>query len=193
MNKYITGAFIKTLRENNGLTQQQLADKLYVSEKAVSKWETGKGYPDISLLESIAAALGVSVIELMAGNNIKNNNRSSNIKNVKFYVCPICGNIITSVGEAVVCCCGVNLPPLELESNCNNHIMTVENIEDEIYLHSDHPMTKEHYISFIAVIRDNMCELIKLYPEGNCEARVRFGRIKHIYFYCNRDGLFKLL
>ena len=46
MNEYVTGAIIKELREKNHLTQAELAEKINVSDKTVSKWETGKGYPD---------------------------------------------------------------------------------------------------------------------------------------------------
>ena len=67
LTQYVTGASIKRLRERRGLTQQQLADKMTVSDKTVSKWETGRGYPDISLVEPLAAALGVSIIELFSG------------------------------------------------------------------------------------------------------------------------------
>ena len=58
MNQYVTGAMIRRLREEKRITQQQLADRLGVSGKAVSKWETGRGYPDITLIEPLAAALG---------------------------------------------------------------------------------------------------------------------------------------
>lgn len=70
MDQYVTGAVIKRLREEKNMTQQQLADKLSVSAKTISKWETAKGYPDITLLESIANALSVSVTELISGNTI---------------------------------------------------------------------------------------------------------------------------
>lgn len=190
MNQYVTGAFIKKLREEKGLTQSQLAEKVFVSEKAVSKWETGKGYPDISLLEDLSKVLGVSVIELMSGNDITNSNRSFNMKNVKFYVCPICGNIVFSIGEAVVCCCGVSLVSLDVEEIDENHTLNIDPVEDELYITSTHPMTKNHYISFIAVVRDNACDIIKLYPESNLEARIRKSRILKIYYYCNHHGLY---
>ncbi|MGN0532679.1 MAG: helix-turn-helix domain-containing protein [Eubacterium sp.] len=192
MNQYITGAFIKKLREDKGLTQKQLADKVFVSEKTVSKWETGRGYPDISLIEDLAKGLGVSVIELMSGNNITNTNRSCNMRSAQLYVCPICGNIVYSIGEAVVCCCGINLLPLEIEEDNQQHTITMEPVEDEYYLSSQHPMTKSHYISFIAAFGDDSCEIIKLYPEGNCEARIKAKNARHIYYYCNRHGLYKL-
>ena len=121
MNKYVTGDVIRTLRENKRLTQEALAEKLFVSGKAVSKWETGRGYPDISLLEPLAKALDISVLELLSGENIQNRNRSSNMAKGKFYVCPVCGNAIRAVGEAVVCCCGVTLPPLEPEAPDGDH------------------------------------------------------------------------
>ena len=102
MNQYVTGAVIKRLREEKNMTQQQLADKLSVSAKKISKWETAKGYPDITLLESIANALSVSVTELISGNTIVNSNVSANMLRSHFYVCPVCGNIVHSMGETVI-------------------------------------------------------------------------------------------
>ena len=72
MNHYITGKMIKELREKEGYTQLELAQILAVSDKTISKWETGKGLPDISLIEPLAKALKVSVIELMNGEMIIN-------------------------------------------------------------------------------------------------------------------------
>ena len=74
MNQYVTGTVIRELREKNNMTQLQLAEKLGVSDKTVSKWETAKGYPDITLLEPIAGALRVSVAELLSGRAIDNLN-----------------------------------------------------------------------------------------------------------------------
>ena len=102
MNSYITGATIKNLRERKGITQLQLAEEIRVTAKAVSKWETAKGLPDITLVEPLSQALGVSVMELMSGETVTNRNVSSNILFSKFYVCPICGNVIRSSGEAVI-------------------------------------------------------------------------------------------
>ena len=66
MNQYITGAMIKRLREEKKISQNKLAETIGVSDKAVSRWETGRGYPDITLIEPLAEALGVSVIELFS-------------------------------------------------------------------------------------------------------------------------------
>lgn len=150
MNQYVTGTVIKELREKNKMTQLQLAEKLDVSDKTVSKWETGKGYPDITLLEPIAKVFGVSVTELISGNTVHNANVSANMLRSKFYVCPICGNVIHSMGEAAIHCHGILLSPLEAEMTDENHMIFIERIEDEYYVRIDHSMTKEHYISFIA-------------------------------------------
>ncbi|MBQ1352665.1 MAG: helix-turn-helix domain-containing protein [Firmicutes bacterium] len=192
MDRYVTGAVIRELREKKKLTQEELAEKIYVSGKAVSKWETGQGFPDISLLEPLAEALGISVIELLSGEDIRNRNQSANMAKGKFYVCPVCGNVIRTTGETVISCCGITLPPLEPEEADAAHRIQKDVIEDEYYVTVDHPMTKDHYISFLAGVSDQGVQLVKLYPEGNAEARFRINRVKTIYAYCNRHGLFQL-
>ena len=191
MNTYVTGATIKALRESRKMTQAELADKLGVSSKTVSKWETAKGLPDISLLQSLAQALGISVIELMNGNPIANQNISANMLRCNFYVCPVCGNILHSTGNAVVSCCGITLPTLEAEDPDDAHRLTVEQVEDEHFLSVSHPMTKEHFISFVAFVTDHRMQLVKFYPEGNAQARLQRTGKGCLYYYCNRHGLFK--
>ena len=190
MDKYVTGAVIRRLREKKKLTQEELADMIHVSSKAVSKWERGQGFPDISLLEPLAGALDLSVIELLSGEEISNMNRVSNMAKSVFYVCPVCGNVIQSIGEAVVSCCGITLPPLEAEPMDSDHTIHKEIVEDEYYVLVDHPMRKDHYISFLAAVSDFGVQIVKLYPEGSAEARFKINRIKKIYAYCNRHGLF---
>ena len=192
MNTYVTGAIIKRLREEKKMTQAMLAERLGVSDKAVSKWETGKGYPDITLVEPIAGILGVSVIELLSGGEVTNRNRSFNMKKTKLYVCPICGNVISATGEAVISCCGVTLPVCEAEEADRAHTIKVEAVEDEYYVTLSHEMTKEHYISFIAAVTDNGISLTKIYPEQSAEARFKINRTHAIYAYCNKHGLFKV-
>ena len=191
MDNYITGAAIKRLRENKGMTQDDLAQKIFVSNKTVSKWENGHGLPDISLMEPLAKALDISVIELFSGSEVQNTNRNSNMKKVQFYTCPVCGNVIQSIGEAVVSCCGITLPPLESEVPDSEHKMKIEIVEDEYYVSIEHPMTKEHYISFIAAVYDNGVQFVKLYPESSAEARFKIGRLKFLLAYCNHHGFFK--
>lgn len=190
MNRYITGAMIEKLRESRGMTQAELAGTLCVSDKTVSKWENGRGYPDITLIEPLAKALGSSVTELISGNDIRSSSRSFNRKWVTFYVCPLCGNVIYSMGEAAVSCCGILLPALEAEEPDGSHALRVETVEDEYYVTVEHPMTKEHFLSFIAAVSDTGIGLVKLYPEGNAEARFKKNRVAAFLFYCNRDGLF---
>jgi len=193
IDNYITGSVIKKLRESKKMTQEELAEKIFVTSKAVSKWETGQGFPDISLVEPLAKALDISVIELLSGECIQNRNRISNMYKSKFYVCPVCGNVIRTIGEAMISCCGITLPPLEPETADTPHAICVESVEDEYYVHLDHPMTKEHYISFIAAVSDQGVQFVKLYPEQTAEARFKRSRVKYLYAYCNHHGLFRVV
>ena len=190
MNQYVTGAVIRELREKNRMTQFQLAEKLGVSDKTVSKWETAKGYPDITLLEPIAEVFKISVTELISGNTVHNANVSANMLRSKFYVCPVCGNVIHSMGEAAIHCHGILLTPLEAEPADERHMLSIERVEDEYYVRIDHSMTKEHYISFAAAASSDQVQMMKLYPEGNAEARFKIRGVRRIFYYCNRDGLF---
>ena len=192
MNQYVTGAVIKELREKNNVTQLQLASRLGVSDKTISKWETGKGYPDITLLETIANALSVSVTELISGNTVYNSNVSANMLRSKFYVCPVCGNVIHGMGESVIHCHGVLLQPEEAEETDEDHKISIERVEDKYYVQIEHEMTKKHYISFVAAVSSDRIQMVKLYPEGEAQARFKINGVKKIYFYCNRSGLFSV-
>lgn len=191
MNTYVTGNTIKRLREGRRLTQAELGEKIGVSSKTVSKWETAKGLPDISLLQPLSKALGVSVIELMNGEEVINANRSSNLLRSRFYVCPICGNALWGFGDTMVSCCGVTLPALEAEEPEEGHQLTVEAVEDEHYLSISHPMTKEHHISFAAFVTTDRIQLVKFYPEGDAQTRMQLRGRGMLYWYCNRHGLFR--
>ena len=192
MNQYVTGAMIRQLREKNHMTQSQLAKLLCVSDKTISKWETAKGYPDISLLEPIAGVFGISITELLAGNAVSNGNVSANMMRSMFYVCPVCGNIIHSMGAAAMNCHGILLTPAQPEETDEMHRIVLEKVEDEYYIEILHEMTKSHYISFIAAISSDGIQTKKLYPEGNAQARFKIRGVKKILFYCNRDGLFQV-
>ena len=192
MNTYITAATIKSLREAKGLTQSQLAEQIGVSDKAVSKWETGKGLPDLSLLEPLGQALGVSVLELLSGQPVVNKNTSGNMLRTKFYVCPVCGNILHATGSTLISCCGITLPPLEAEDADDAHRPVIEPVEDEHFVTVPHPMAKQHYISFLAYLTSDRLQLVKLYPEGNAETRLRLRGRGILYLYCNHHGLMKV-
>lgn len=191
MNSYVTGATIRQLREKRNLTQAELAERIGVSSKTISKWETAKGLPDISLLQPLALALNISVIELMNGEHIINKNISANMLRSQFHVCPICGNVIHSTGSSVISCCGITLPALEAEEADEDHTINIETVEDEHFITVHHPMTKEHFISFIAFVTSDRMQLVKLYPEGNAETRLQLRGMGYLYWYCNRHGIFK--
>ena len=192
MTGYVTGDTIRELREKNGFTQKQLGDLLAVSDKTVSKWETGKGLPDSTLLLPLATALGVSVSELLRGEQVENKNRAANMARGKFYVCPLCGNVIFAAGNAEISCCGIHLPPLDAEPADEAHGAAVELIENEYYITMDHPMTKDHFISFLAHVTGERVQIVKWYPEQNAETRIPRVRRGKLYAYCNLHGLFEL-
>lgn len=189
MAGYLTADTIKTLREGRKLIQRALAEAVGVTDKAVSKWESGRGLPDISLVEPLAAALGVSVAELLTGDVRQNANRAGNLLRSHFYVCPVCGNVLYALGEGSYSCCGVALAPAEAEEPDEGHALVVESIEDEWYVTLDHPMRKDHYISFIAYVTTDGVTIKKLYPEQEAAARFRCGQSGIIVAYCNRHGL----
>lgn len=188
---YIDGDMIKELRERKHMTQAELAGILSVSPKTVSKWETKRGYPDIVILEDLARALDVSVPELLSGVLTVNRNRSADVRRSKICVYPVCGNVIWSVGEAVVSCCGNMLLPGECEEEEGEHVLTVETVEDEYLITSSHPMDKKHYISFVLIVYNDSVNFVKLYPESDIS--VRFGKrgAREILYYCVRDGLYR--
>lgn len=191
MDHYITGTTVKKLREQKKMTQMELAEKLGVSDKTISKWETAKGLPDITMLEPLAKALGISIVELVTGDYVTNRNEAGNMLRSHIYICPICGNVIHTIGEAVISCCGISLPVVEAEEENESHKICCENVEDEYYITMNHEMTKEHYISFFAYVTADRFNIVKLYAEGNPEARFLKRGHGIVYAYCNKHGLIK--
>lgn len=201
MNQYVTGNTIKNLREKQKLTQAELATLLNVSDKTISKWETGRGFPDISFLEPLSTLLKVSVIELLSGKEIVNQNKNGKMREAKFYVCPVCGNVIFSMGESLISCCGIQLPPLEIENTDENpdessvqenHKINVEVSDNELFVSLNHPMTKNHFISWVACVGLDYMNLVKLYPEQNAMVRFPFKKRCSIFAFCNQHGLFEI-
>lgn len=184
-----TGRLICEKRNALGLTQLQLAQRLNVSDKTVSKWERGAGLPDIAILPELAAALNVSITELFDGETVTNKNRCGNLKRTILYVCPICGNVIASVGGAVVSCCGVHLNACEVEKIEEGAEVNVEDVEDEWYITLRHPMDKAHYICFFAMCTESRIVVEKLYPEQEAAVRMKRRRNAKVYAFCNRHGL----
>lgn len=188
---FLAPATIKQLREERRLTQRELAAALGVTDKAVSKWEAGRGLPDITLVEPLARELGVSVAELLAGDVRANANRAGNMLRSVFYVCPICGNVVHAMGEGAFSCCGSTMLPLEAEEPDAAHAFNIERVEDDWCVTLDHPMTKDHYVSFVAYVTSGALQIQKLYPEQAVEPRFHITGRGDMYLYCNKHGLFK--
>ncbi len=192
MNQNTIGNLLQKLRKEKNVTQKEFAEKIGVSDKTVSKWETGKGYPDITILESIAAFFDISLVELFSGVATRNGNVSCNIAKAGFYVCPVCGNILFSTGGGTVCCCGITLRQEPVQKADEGHKASIQTVDGENFLTFSHPMTKEHYLSFIVYLSFDTMQIKKLYPEGNAEGY--FPRGKGIFLaYCNQHKLFRVL
>ncbi len=184
------GRLIYELRKEKNMTQLELAQRLGISDKAVSKWERGCGCPDVSLLNELSEFLGVDVQKLLSGDFSVNEDEGGNMKRLKFYVCPKCGNILTSTGDAALSCCSAKLNALCVQEHDNAHELHIDNIDGEWYITFEHEMTKKHYISFIAYSDMNKLMLVKLYPEQSPEVRFPIMRGGKLYWYCSRHGLF---
>ena len=189
MDQQKTGALIRARRLEMGLTQAELAGKLMVSDKAVSKWERGAGSPDLSLLPGLSELLEVDLDRLLAGDLEVNEKQGGNMKKTKFYVCPDCGNILTAMGEASVSCCGRNLKPLTAKKAEGEEKLEVEIIENDFYITSSHPMTKEDYILFVALLTGDGLTLKKQYPEWDLSVRIPREKHGQLFWYSKKDGL----
>lgn len=186
------GQLIYKLRKEKNMTQKELAEQLNISDKTISKWERGMGCPDVSLLGELSNILGVEIEKILTGELNPNEKDNGNMKHLKFYTCPECGNVMTGTGNASLSCCGRILEPLQAQPADGEHAVTVENMEDEYYLTLDHEMSKEHYISFVALVSYDHLLLVKLYPEQNAQLRMpRLHRSAALYVYCTQHGLFK--
>ena len=187
------GKRIAALRKQKDLRQDDIAQLLDVSPQAVSKWETGAGCPDVSLLAALAERFGVSVERLLAGDLEPNELDGGNMKRLKFYVCPDCGNILTATGGGEVHCCGRKLEPLAARPADEEHAVTVQEVEEDWYITFSHPMKKDHYFRFAAYVATERVLLVRLYPEQGGEFRIpqlRGGG--KLYLCCSRDGLFEV-
>lgn len=189
MDQIKTGELIRSLRIKNKLTQKQLAEQINVSDKAVSKWETGKGCPDISLLTELAEVFQVDLQAILKGEINQKESEKGNMKKLKFYVCPDCGNVITSTSEANISCCGKKLVALEARKAEENEKLSIEDMHGEWYISSNHSMTKEHYISFVAYVNESTAMIFKQYPEWNLQLSLPLYRSGRIIWYCTKCGL----
>ena len=189
MNAEKTGALIRALRPEQGLTQKQLADRLHLSDRTVSKWERGAGCPDVSLLGALARELGVDPGCLLAGELGRNPREGGNMKRIKFYVCPVCGEVVYSTGNASVSCCGRPLAPLDPAPAGGAHTLQLAGMDGELFAQLAHPMEKGHFISFLACVQYDRVTLVRLWPEQAAEARLPAVRRADWYFYWTGHGL----
>lgn len=186
------GQLILQLRKEKGLTQQEIAAQLNISNKTISKWECGKGAPDVSLWEGLSAILGADILKLLHGELNPNRLDIGKIDNIRFYVCPNCGNILTSTGRANISCCGRRLSPLSATREVAGHEISVEEMDIDFFITIKHCMSKEHYISFAAYVYDDRIWFQRLYPEQNPTFRMPVMKGGgNLYLYCTKDGLFK--
>ena len=185
------GQLLRFLRKSKNLTQKEIADRLGVVPKTVSKWETGHGFPDVSIISALADILDVSERILLSGDMVKNRVETGNMKRTKFYVCPHCGSIMQGVGECQVLCCGKILEPVKAQSPNENHTLKIVDDGEEFYLEIDHPMTKEHYVLFVSYVRFDKVLTVRLYPEQDCNVRIPKMYGGKFVYYCNKHGLFE--
>lgn len=189
MDQTKTGGLIRALRTQKGLTQKALAEAVGVGDKAVSKWERGLGCPDVSLLPELSRVLGVGLEALLSGELDANDQERGNMKKLNFYVCPDCGSLITASTEAGVSCCGRTLLPLEPQKP--EEPLSVEKIDGSWFISSPHPMTKEHYISFVALLTGDTLFLRRLYPEWDLQTRIPAFSHGILLWHCTKHGLFR--
>lgn len=185
-----TGLLIRDLRTKMGMTQKSLADLMNISDKTVSKWERGMGLPDVSLLVELSQIFGVNVDILLTGSMNVSDEKGVNMKNAKYYVCPECRNLVFATGDAEISCCGRKLTALEMKKAEPDEKLSVEIVENDWYITTSHPMTKEHYISFVAFATGEKIEMIKTYPEWDMNVRIQKRGHGKLVWYCTNHGLF---
>lgn len=183
------GSIIRALRLEHHMTQKQLADKMNLSDKTVSKWERGLGMPDISLIPELSGLLGIDIMSLLSGDMTPNDFVGGNMKNTKYFVCPTCQNITLCTGEAEVSCCGKKLEAQTLKKAEEGEKLSVQVVEDDWNISSEHPMDKEHYISFLALASGDRIQIIKQYPEWNLNVRIPKRGHGMLIWYSTDHGL----
>ncbi|MBR5471543.1 MAG: helix-turn-helix domain-containing protein [Oscillibacter sp.] len=186
------GKLLYQLRREKQMTQRQVAEILYISPQAVSRWERGIGYPDVSLLPELSALYGVAAERLLHGALVPERKDGGNMKRVKFYVCPDCGNVLTATGGGELHCCGRRLEPLKVRKADAEHTVSVQEMEEDWYVTFSHPMEKDHFFRFAAYVTVDRMLLVRLYPEQGGEFRIpqiRGGG--KLYLCCSRHGLFQ--
>lgn len=190
MNPEKIGEKIRAGRLRKGMTQLQLAKTLQISDKAVSKWERGCGCPDLSVLPGLAETLGMDIEVLLTGDMEGNAMGNGNLRRMKFYICPVCGNLIFTVDDAQICCCGQKLAAISPQQPDAEHTLTIQTVDGERFIAAPHEMAKNHYLSFVALLNGDTLIVKKQYPEWGMETRLPSLAHGTVLWYCTRHGLF---
>lgn len=190
MDQQKVGQLLRALRRERGMKQREVAAALGVSPKTVSKWECGAGCPDLSLLPGLARFFAIDAERLLTGRPPEEGTGRNGMRNIRFYRCPTCGNVLTSMSEAEVSCCGRKLAAMEPQKADGEHMLAVEQVEGERFITCGHPMEKEHFISFAALSTGERLTLIPTWPEWELQLRLPGRGHGKLYFCCVEHGLF---
>ncbi len=184
------GELIRALRKEQGLTQNELASKLNISDKTISKWERGLGCPDIALIAELSEILGVDIAHMLKGDLAQSDMTGGSMRNSKFYVCPTCGNITVTTGDASISCCGRKMEVQKPKKADEEKKLDVTVEDGQWYITSDHPMKKDNYISFVAYVVGGAMQLVKLYPEWEMHIRMTKQGRGMLVWFSTTEGLF---
>ena len=167
MNAEKTGNLIRSLRIKKGLTQKELAHMICVTDKAVCKWEKGRGCPNITLISQLSKVLEVDIQSILQGYLDKNKKIGENMNHLKFYKCPTCGNLVTSIKSVELSCCGNKLSPVSAQTRSDPEYQPViQEFDGQYSIKFNHPMTKSDYISQVIVVRYDQIMTVNLYAES---------------------------
>lgn len=182
MNAEKTGNLIRSLRIKKGLTQKELAHMICVTDKAVCKWEKGRGCPNITLISQLSKVLEVDIQSILQGYLDKNKKIGENMNHLKFYKCPTCGNLVTSIKSVELSCCGNKLSPVSAQTRSEPEYQPViQEFDDQYSIKFNHPMTKSDYISQVIVVRYDQIMTVNLYAES--EAIITIPQVRGIRLF----------
>ena len=182
MNAEKTGNLIRSLRIKKGLTQKELAQMICVTDKAVCKWEKGRGCPNITLISQLSKVLEVDIQSILQGYLDKNKKIGENMNHLKFCKCPTCGNLVTSIKSVELSCCGNKLSPVSAQTRSDPEYQPViQEFDGQYSIKFNHPMTKSNYISQVIVVRYDQIMTVNLYAES--EAIITIPQVRGIRLF----------
>lgn len=182
MNAEKTGNLIRSLRIKKGLTQKELAQMICVTDKAVCKWEKGRGCPNITLISQLSKVLEVDIQSILQGYLDKNKKIGENMNHLKFYKCPTCGNLVTSIKSVELSCCSNKLSPVSAQTRSDPEYQPViQEFDGQYSIKFNHPMTKSNYISQVIVVRYDQIMTVNLYAES--EAIITIPQVRGIRLF----------